>query len=449
MTKLLKRILSLFIAVVLVAAFSAPQALDQGANAGNRDVPRDVLVTIQKFYSCEPGKFPDDVSDEDWDRLLEYGGDAATELFYYIAQHAAPSEERVTITDAEFDELTKDSSAPYIPANGPVSYDPLSGEVTQEDVSHIDGLVEQSQPIEGNSQNNADYDQELEIRSSWERVTITDEELDELTKDSSEPYIPANGPVSYDPLSGEVTQEDVSHIDGLVEPPQPTEGNSQNNHEYDQEPEIRPNEYPYFWNEPNPQNYLNTRTTFKLIYRSEGALWVGSAFKINSQSLATAGHNLYTPGDGWSQDMVIIPSWRLDSPQEPYGRAQWTRSTVGGDWFANGDVNDDWGIINVRDANIVPGRLLMRGVGSSSLNGQWTRGQGYIGLLGGNVDMRLVAGNVTSTGRRIVRVQRQYAGGMSGGPVIDRNDRIIGIVNNEKGFIKLDDWIYNYFLQQP
>ncbi len=374
MTKLLKRILSLFIAVVLVAAFSAPQALDQGANAGNRDVPRDVLVTIQKFYSCEPGKFPDDVSDEDWDRLLEYGGDAATELFYYIAQHAAPSEERVTITDAEFDELTKDSS---------------------------------------------------------------------------EPYIPANGPVSYDPLSGEVTQEDVSHIDGLVEPTQPREGNSQNNHEYDQEPEIRPNEYPYFWNEPNPQNYLNTRTTFKLIYRSEGALWVGSAFKINSQSLATAGHNLYTPGDGWSQDMVIIPSWRLDSPQEPYGRAQWTRSTVGGDWFANGDVNDDWGIINVRDANIVPGRLLMRGVGSSSLNGQWTRGQGYIGLLGGNVDMRLVAGNVTSTGRRIVRVQRQYAGGMSGGPVIDRNDRIIGIVNNEKGFIKLDDWIYNYFLQQP
>lgn len=374
MTKLLKRILSLFIAVVLVAAFSAPQALDQGANAGNRDVPRDVLVTIQKFYSCEPGKFPDDVSDEDWDRLLEYGGDAATELFYYIAQHAAPSEERVTITDAEFDELTKDSS---------------------------------------------------------------------------EPYIPANGPVSYDPLSGEVTQEDVSHIDELVEQPQPTEGNSQNNHEYDQEPEIRPNEYPYFWNEPNPQNYLNTRTTFKLIYRSEGALWVGSAFKINSQSLATAGHNLYTPGDGWSQDMVIIPSWRLDSPQEPYGRAQWTRSTVGGDWFANGDVNDDWGIINVRDANIVPGRLLMRGVGSSNLNGQWTRGQGYIGLLGGNVDMRLVAGNVTSTGRRIVRVQRQYAGGMSGGPVIDRDDRIIGIVNNEKGFLKLDDWIYNYFLQQP
>ena len=374
MTKLLKRILSLFIAVVLVAAFSAPQALDQGANAGNPDVPRDVLVTIQKFYSCEPGKFPDDVSDEDWDRLLEYGGDAATELFYYIAQHATPSEERVTITDAE---------------------------------------------------------------------------LDELTKDSSEPYIPANGPVSYDPLSGEVTQEDVSHIDELVEQPQPTEGNSQNNHEYDQEPEIRPNEYPYFWNEPNPQNYLNTRTTFKLIYRSEGALWVGSAFKINSQSLATAGHNLYTPGDGWSQDMVIIPSWRLDSPQEPYGRAQWTRSTVGGDWFANGDVNDDWGIINVRDANIVPGRLLMRGVGSSNLNGQWTRGQGYIGLLGGNVDMRLVAGNVTSTGRRIVRVQRQYAGGMSGGPVIDRDDRIIGIVNNEKGFLKLDDWIYNYFLQQP
>lgn len=374
MTKLLKRILSLFIAVVLVAAFSAPQALDQGANAGNRDVPRDVLVTIQKFYSCEPGKFPDDVSDEDWDRLLEYGGDAATELFYYIAQHATPSEGRVTITDAEFDELTKDSS---------------------------------------------------------------------------EPYIPANGPVSYDPLSGEVAQEDVSHIDELVEPPQPTEGNSQNNHEYDQEPEIRPNEYPYFWNEPNPQNYLNTRTTFKLIFRSQGALWVGSAFKINSQSLATAGHNLYIPGDGWSQDMVIIPSWRLDAPQEPYGRAQWTRSTVGGDWFANGDVNDDWGIINVRDANIVPGRLLMRGVGSSSLNGQWTRGQGYIGLLGGNVDMRLVAGNVTSTGRRIVRVQRQYAGGMSGGPVIDRNDRIIGIVNNEKGFIKLDDWIYNYFLQQP
>ena len=375
MPKLLKRMLSLLTAVVLVAAFSAPQALDQGPNARrNADVPQDVLVTIQKFYSCEPGTFPDDVSDEDWSRLLEYGGDAATELFYYIAQHATPSEERLTITDEEFDELTKDSSEPYIPANGPVSYDPLSGEVTQEDTSHIDELADQSQPIEGNSKDNTDYDQT---------------------------------------------------------------------------PEIRPNEYPYTWNEPNPQNYANTRTTFKLIYRSQGALWVGSAFKINSESLATAGHNLYTPGDGWSQDMVIIPSWRLDSPQEPYGRAQWTRSIVGGDWFTNGNVNDDWGIINVRNANIVPGRLLMRGVGSSSLNGQWTRGQGYIGLIGGNVDMRLVAGNVTSTGERMVRVQRQYAGGMSGGPVIDRNDRIIGIVNNEKGFIKLDDWIYNYFLQQP
>ena len=375
MPKLLKRILSLFIAVVLVAALSSPQALDEGAAAEqNPDVPQDVLVSIQKFYSCEPGTFPDDVSDEDWSRMLEYGGDAATELFYYIAQHATPGEERVTITDEELDELTKDSSEPYIPVHDPVSYDPHSGEVTQEDVSHIDELVEQLQPIEGNSKDNTDYDQT---------------------------------------------------------------------------PEIRPNEYPYFWNEPNPQNFFNTRTTFKLIYRSEGALWVGSAFKINSESLATAGHNLYIPGYGWSQDMVIIPSWRLDSPQEPYGRAQWTRSTVGGDWFASGDVNDDWGIINVRTANIVPGRLLMRGVGSSSLNGQWTRGQGYLGRNGGDIYMHLVVGNVTSTGRRMVRVQRKYVKGMSGGPVIDRNDRIIGIVNNEKGFIKLDDWIYTYFSQQP
>ena len=63
--------------------------------------------------------------------------------------------------------------------------------------------------------------------------------------------------------------------------------------------------------------------------------------------------------------------------------------------------------------------------------------------------MFLVAGNVTSTGRRMVNVQRRYTSGMSGGPVIDRDDRIIGIVNNTKSFIKLDDWIYNYFLQQP
>ena len=161
MPKLLKRILSLFIAVVLVAALSSPQALDEGAAAEqNPDVPQDVLVTIQKFYSCEPGTFPDDVSDEDWSRMLEYGGDAATELFYYIAQHATPGEERVTITDEEFDELTKDSSAPYKSTRAPVSYDPQTDEVTVEDVSHIDELVEQLQPIEGNSQNNADYDQE-------------------------------------------------------------------------------------------------------------------------------------------------------------------------------------------------------------------------------------------------------------------------------------------------
>lgn len=209
--------------------------------------------------------------------------------------------------------------------------------------------------------------------------------------------------------------------------------------------DYKPYDWPDYWHEDNPQIYSNTRSTFRLTYNINGKQYIGSAFKIGPYHLGTAGHNLYEPSSGkWAGRITAIPSCRSASPQRPYGTAYSEYMEVGGYWYNSGDATDDWGVIEV-DRNTVPDQMTLMSVGdNTSLNGKYTRGQGYPGIL--EDTLWLIRGKVTRTGRRLVRVDSLYIKGMmSGGPVLNADEnRIIGIVRGDKGeFVKFDNWIYN------
>lgn len=61
--------------------------------------------------------------------------------------------------------------------------------------------------------------------------------------------------------------------------------------------------------------------------------------------------------------------------------------------------------------------------------------------------MKVALTSVQSIGARRVEVDFMFLGGMSGGPVMDLDNYIVGIIrgtSNSNGvFIKFDNWIYN------
>lgn len=361
----MKRRLKPLFCLLIAAVFLLPAAMSPNVVSGNAEaVPRDVLDIIDKVYAAEPGTFPEDeVSEEDWRRVINEGGKAGEDLVDYLARNASVREiESLDENDERFDDLDSD----YTPSDS-VSYDCTTQTVTIVDNSEITRITEEGE------------DKGLQI--------------DETTS--------------------------------AVE-------------------DYKPYDWPDYWHEDNPQIYSNTRSTFRLTYSINGKQYIGSAFKIGPYHLGTAGHNLYEPSSGkWAGRITAIPSCRSASPQRPYGTAYSEYMEVGGYWYNSGDATDDWGVIEV-DRNTVPDQMTLMSVGdNTSLNGKYTRGQGYPGIL--EDTLWLIRGKVTRTGRRLVRVDSLYIKGMSGGPVLNADEnRIIGIVRGDKGeFVKFDNWIYN------
>lgn len=211
------------------------------------------------------------------------------------------------------------------------------------------------------------------------------------------------------------------------------------------------------WNEYDPQNNNDTRTTYKLFMKKGNRSFYGSGFQISSNYVGTAGHCVYLrekdgTAIGWADEILCVPSWRAAEPYQPYGNAYATNLEAGGNWVADGTTNfdsgDDWGTIKLNKTMSI-GYLGKRNVNDNSkLNGKTLCGIGYPNA---GSPMKVTLTSVQSIGTRLVEVDFAFIGGMSGGPVLDEDDYIVGIIRGTRTsggvingtFVKFDNWIYN------
>lgn len=205
-------------------------------------------------------------------------------------------------------------------------------------------------------------------------------------------------------------------------------------------PSIAPTSYPTDWEEPNPHEYSNTRSTCRILLKVSSLQVEGTGFLISGNAVATAAHVIYD--DVYPSWAIVIPALSTNSPSEPYGRTTAKSFEIGGYYKDNKDQDDDWGVITLNTSFNVGGLLTISKAGDS-INGWWVRLQGYPGD-----KMRLTGGNITEVDGRRVRTKATSFSGMSGGPCLDGNDNIIGIIkgryaNGDSRVIKFDDWLYN------
>lgn len=200
--------------------------------------------------------------------------------------------------------------------------------------------------------------------------------------------------------------------------------------------------YPIDWTEANPQNYANTRSTCAITikYPGDSTTHFGSGFLISGNTVATAAH-VITNNGVYPSYVLVTPSHRETTPMAPYGTALGTEYEAGSGWIHFEDSDDDWGVIRMNKSFSIECMRLMKP--GDNIGGWWVRTQGYPSDI-----MRLTGGNIKSASDRNLQAANIVYHGMSGGPMIEERDYIIGIISlsygdNGSKIVKLDDWLYN------
>ena len=140
----MKRRLKPLFCLLIAAVFLLPAAMSPNVVSGNAEaVPRDVLDIIDQVYAAEPGTFPEDeVSEEDWRRVINEGGQAGADLIEYLAEHASVRE-----VESSYDEKSNDLNADYTPCDYSVGYDCITQTETIVDNSEITRTTEEMQAV--------------------------------------------------------------------------------------------------------------------------------------------------------------------------------------------------------------------------------------------------------------------------------------------------------------
>ena len=212
-------------------------------------------------------------------------------------------------------------------------------------------------------------------------------------------------------------------------------------------------DYPYWWYESSPQSYDNTRSTCKLTIVTNGyGSYSGSGFLIANNYVGTAGHcifdNDYGPNN-WCSYIIVTPSANGTNNSAPYGTRTSTTVEVGGNWADHYQDDDDWGVIQLNSSFSI-GYMGMMCPGNNIV-GWGSRAQGW---RSGYDNMYLCWGNITSATDRLINVTQNVYPGMSGGPLLEGDDHIIGFVRayiysgTDPGYgvgeiVKFDNWLFN------
>lgn len=346
-----KIICSVIVLIMLTSVFPSALALDET----QKPIPADLQALIDKAY--DPNN---DISESDWQRIINEGGKATQDLLDFIDSIALT---RDVYSSGGVDYMEDDPSFDKSGSMDTVEYDPFSKTEKRVNNDYIFDIVPEEDPLNDNIEGSAD---------------------------------------------GKVLS-------------------------------LMPKAYPYNWFEYSPQSYADTRSTYYIRFKSNGAWYSGTAFKIGNRYLATAGHNIYDyKSKSWSTNFTLTPA--QSGTKRPYGSTTSIGIEVASRWYNDNDSNYDWGMIKV-ERTLVSDRLSQLLV--DNVTGWTVRSQGYLDLSGGHY-MHLIRDRVINSWARRCRANMVLDKGKSGGPVLDERKYAIGIIIGEKGdFVKFEKDLYN------
>lgn len=346
-----KIICSVIVLIMLTSVFPSALALDET----QKPIPADLQALIDKAY--DPNN---DISESDWQRIINEGGKATQDLLDFIDSIALT---RDVYSSGGVDYMEDDPSFDKSGSMDTVEYDPFSKTEKRVNNDYIFDIVPEEDPLNDNIEGSAD---------------------------------------------GKVLS-------------------------------LMPKAYPYNWFEYSPQSYADTRSTYYIRFKSNGAWYSGTAFKIGNRYLATAGHNIYDyKSKSWSTNFTLTPA--QSGTKRPYGSTTSIGIEVASRWYNDNDSNYDWGMIKV-ERTLVSDRLSQLLV--DNVTGWTVRSQGYLDLSGGHY-MHLIRDRVINSWARRCRANMVLDKGKSGGPVLDERKYAMGIIIGEKGdFVKFKKDLYN------
>ena len=346
-----KIICSVIVLIMLTSVFPSALALDET----QKPIPADLQALIDKAY--DPNN---DISESDWQRIINEGGKATQDLLDFIDSIALT---RDVYSSGGVDYMEDDPSFDKSGSMNTVEYDPFSKTEKRVNNDYIFDIVPEEDPLNDNIEGSAD---------------------------------------------GKVLS-------------------------------LMPKAYPYNWFEYSPQSYADTRSTYYIRFKSNGAWYSGTAFKIGNRYLATAGHNIYDyKSKSWSTNFTLTPA--QSGTKRPYGSTTSIGIEVASRWYNDNDSNYDWGMIKV-ERTLVSDRLSQLLV--DNVTGWTVRSQGYLDLSGGHY-MHLIRDRVINSWARRCRANMVLDKGKSGGPVLDERKYAMGIIIGEKGdFVKFEKDLYN------
>ncbi|MEE0681702.1 MAG: trypsin-like serine peptidase [Candidatus Gastranaerophilaceae bacterium] len=346
-----KIICSVIVLIMLTSVFPSALALDET----QKPIPADLQALIDKAY--DPNN---DISESDWQRIINEGGKATQDLLDFIDSIALT---RDVYSSGGVDYMEDDPSFDKSGSMDTVEYDPFSKTEKRVNNDYIFDIVPEEDPLNDNIEGSAD---------------------------------------------GKVLS-------------------------------LMPKAYPYNWFEYSPQSYADTRSTYYIRFKSNGAWYSGTAFKIGNRYLATAGHNIYDyKSKSWSTNFTLTPA--QSGTKRPYGSTTSIGIEVASRWYNDNDSNYDWGMIKV-ERTLVSDRLSQLLV--DNVTGWTVRSQGYLDLSGGHY-MHLIRDRVINSWARRCRANMVLDKGKSGGPVLDERKYAMGIIIGEKGdFVKFEKDLYN------
>lgn len=141
-------------------------------------------------------------------------------------------------------------------------------------------------------------------------------------------------------------------------------------------------------NNPMCRNTVYIEVTYKN-FKDETVTEKATGFMIGPNAVATAAHVVFKRhaiGNYFVGNATIIPAYNTGANSTPYGCAHATYFHCGGGWAHNGDMSDDWGIIEL-DTNI-GNRTGWLGLQwkKSYRSGTTARVNGYPGTVNGQIN---------------------------------------------------------------
>lgn len=186
----------------------------------------------------------------------------------------------------------------------------------------------------------------------------------------------------------------------------------------------------------NPRELPFSAVSQVIAFYDDGSIRQGSGVVVGPDDVLTGGHVIYQPDIGqWATEVIVTPA--LDGMVKPYGVTAADFLTVSTEWGVRGLYAGDYGLIHLSmPIGFYTGWLeVIPTANPSEWLGHYLTSFGYPGDFGSNVMVR-TDGTADWVECPILYFADDMDAlpGQSGSPVLDENDRVVGIISHERLF---------------